>query len=234
VKALLKSFYPRCQNCDQPSFEIFCDDCFEKLKFQKICAHCGRGPLSEKLLICLPCTKISKAWNKIFISFLYEGGVQDWIREIKDHSKPERYRELKRNHLPETLFDEKYDGLIAVTSDPTMASERLFDSAEILALQIAKLIKFPLLKNIFKRSPFLQSQRELDKVKRLTFLSKTIRLTERLSLSSESLSAHSRQKILLIDDVMTTGASLEIHSKLLKSHGFSVDVFCLARTPKIL
>ncbi|MBN8554131.1 MAG: ComF family protein [Deltaproteobacteria bacterium] len=181
--------------------------------------------MTAALSKCIPCQKISKPWNESYISFLYLDGVRDWIQDIKSNLRPERYGELKRSHLPE--FNKKYDGLVPVSSDPRSSAKKLFCSAEVLAQRVSKILKIPIFKNAFSRREFLSSQHDLNRVQRLLFLNQAVTLNLQIS---ESLP----QKILLIDDVMTTGASLEIHAKLIKTRNCEVDVFCLARTPKFI
>lgn len=214
---LLWNFLPSCIQCGDPSTKFLCPTCFEKLRFQGACLECGK-PCSSS--VCLICQKIKKPWKSLSAGFLYEGGIKDWIIDIKWHRHPERFRELKLKDL-RFLFDLSAEAVLPVTSDPMAVRRRLFDPAESLASHISKLLSIPLLKTPFVRMPFLDSQKNLEAPLRQHILKKTIRL-DKDHLPQE-------KRILLVDDVMATGSSLRIHADLLASHGVEVHVFALAR-----
>jgi len=222
----LSSFWPSCQNCDRPSKSLFCTSCAESLTFQNACVECGRILLAPKLLKCIPCAMEKRRWNSLSIAFFYLDGVQRFIREIKDLGRPERFRELSQDLLPPPPGD--CDLIVAVSSDPLHDKKRLFNPAEALAKHLSQIWKIRFQKSsIFHREPFLQSQRELDRETRMRFLKRVVRLHPERPRQNQRF-----KRVLLVDDVMTTGATLEIHSRLLQKISDEVHIFCLARTIK--
>lgn len=222
MNSILKSFFPICENCLNPSLSLFCDECLKKLRFQSACALCGRYSLDKKLNYCISCQKNLRPWKSLSISFFYQDGVKFWIRDFKNHSKPERIRELELKMIPELP---SVDYIVAVSGDPFSCKKRLYDPAHELAKHMAAILKIPLLPPVFKRRPFLTTQKELDLKTRSRFLSSLV------SLNDISVSFHGK-RLLLVDDVMTTGASLSVHATLLATITKELHVFCLSRALK--
>jgi predicted amidophosphoribosyltransferase len=154
----------------------------------------------------------------VYSSFVYEGGVKDWILSIKERRQPERWRELKKTDLPD--FQLKPTALVAVPSDPRQRSERFFDSAEILAARISTLLSIPVL-DLFSRDPFISSQKEMSRTDRLKWLRKCLHLRQ---------PQPSVKRLLLIDDVMTSGASILRCLELIHDRCESLAVYSVART----
>ncbi|MDB5037973.1 MAG: phosphoribosyl transferase [Bacteriovoracaceae bacterium] len=219
----LQKLLPPCQNCDEPSRDLFCEKCLSELRFHKACITCGKAPLSRSLRECLPCATLKKPWDHLDVSFFYEGGIREFIFDFKDRGKPERLRELELNHLPK--MDMKYDFIVPVTSDPSQTERRMYDSTTLLAKRLSDLWKIPVLPHAFERKKFLLSQKNLDAETRKKFLKKVVSL-------SPSVKSREFNHLLLIDDVLTTGATLEVHSKLLRKITDKLDVFCLGRALK--
>jgi predicted amidophosphoribosyltransferase len=216
-------FAPPCQNCISPSWRLLCRSCLEELRFRNACHVCGRFPIASRLTECLPCAHQKKTWNKIYVSFFYRDGIQKFLRDIKDRHRPERFKEIELEHLP--TLTRGYDFLIPVSSDPVQNTKRLFDPAEALASRLSQLWRIPVLRPVFVRRPFLKHQRELGREARKRYLRSMVALGPQIL---ERQLGH----ILLVDDIATTGATLEVHSKLLNPITSSIDFFCLARALK--
>lgn len=227
VKQIFSDVFPPCQNCDTSSADIFCSKCLEALAFKKICKTCGRFLNADGLEECVPCRGESKPWKSLHISFTYAGGVEKWLHDIKDAHRYERFRELKRKHLPLEFLElaKTADAFVPVSSDPLHTKQRQFDSALLLAERLQNLCGVFVEQGVFRRTPFLQSQRGLVEEMRKTFLRQTVSV-------SESAGRISGKRVILVDDVMTTGASIRVHAELLRNRAEEVHVFCLARTPK--
>lgn len=221
IKPLLKHLWPPCQNCDTPSQDLLCAVCLEKLRFKNACPDCGQNPLAKNMRRCLSCSSAPKSWNETYVSFIYADGIRAWIHDIKDRSKPERWRELMLNHLPP--ISENIDVLIPVTPDPSKTRKRLFDTSLTLALRVGHLIDRPVLQDVFERKVFLESQQKLNRAERLRYLNQLIGLKQ---------TPGPLGRVLLVDDVMTTGGSAEAHARLLKPFAKSIDLYCVSRALK--
>ncbi len=222
-KNSLQSFYPDCSGCGEPSLEFLCTVCLQDLKFKDVCKFCGLR-IAPTMSECLPCSKKCQAWDDLWIGYKYEGGIRDLILDIKNHHKPERWKEFKLKHLekPPSIDDAV---LVAASSDPMNQRKRLFDPTLELAQYLKTIWQLPLAPGLFDRRIFLKSQKELDRETREKFLKRIIGL-------NSFARTQSYKHLLLVDDIMTTGATLKIHTYLLKKIAKKVSVFCVARSLK--
>jgi len=88
---------------------------------------------------------------------------------------------------------------------------RMYNHAHLLAAEIAKIINKPLHYDVLVKSKWTKSQTTLSGVKRGQNLGNSIKLR-----SAEMIK---NKKVLLVDDVKTTGATINKCSKLLKKGG---------------
>lgn len=93
------------------------------------------------------------------------------------------------------------DALVPVPLHPKKLKQRGYNQAAVICSGMAKELKIPLVENLLTRQQFSRSQTRLGRVGRWENSHSTfsIRFADRL--------AH--QRILLVDDVLTTGATLE-------------------------
>lgn len=210
-------FKPACENCGVGSTHLLCEDCLRILKADALCIHCGQRFAGQGLR-CLTCQGRSWSWSELHSSFIFSGGVQRWILDIKENARPERWRELKREWIPQ--FASHPEAIAFVPSDPISFRRRLFDPGEALAKYLSRSFQIPVV-NAFKREEFLRSQKTLRRQDRLRYFGETLKLrplTQRFRC------------LLLVDDVMTSGASLLHCSELLKGVSDHLVVYCVART----
>ena len=96
--------------------------------------------------------------------------------------------------------------------------KRGYNQAEILAKGFSKELNIPLCK-VLERVKESDSQTEKDVYERFENMQEKFELTER---------AKGFKHVLIIDDVITTGATLAACSNVLISNGIKVSVVCLA------
>ena len=210
-------FLPACENCLTPSRELFCGPCRELLEFKNVCISCGHYSLVG-LTQCIGCRNKSWAWDDLYSSFFFTEGVCRWMSDIKEGGRPERWRELRKDWIPK--FSQLPEAIVFVPADPSSFRRRLYDPGEALAEHLARRLRLPVL-NIFRREIFLSSQKQLSRQDRLQYFRETLKLqplTQRFTC------------LLLVDDVMTTGASLTHCSELLRAVSERVVVYSVART----
>jgi len=140
------------------------------------------------------------------------------MSDIKEGGRPERWRELRKDWIPK--FSQLPEAIVFVPADPSSFRRRLYDPGEALAEHLARRLRLPVL-NVFRREIFLSSQKQLSRQDRLQYFRETLKLqplTQRFTC------------LLLVDDVMTTGASLTHCSELLRAVSERVVVYSVART----
>ncbi|MDI6851349.1 MAG: ComF family protein [bacterium] len=202
-KFLLEAIFPSfCYVCGKPSKGILCEDCrkrFEKKRIDKIFF-----PDSDHL-------------SRIYIVFEYRDEVQKLIEEFKYGKR----KEVARYFSPYLSgFSLSYDFIVPVPLHPVRFRERGFNQSELIAERLSKEYSIPLMKRGIKRIKYTVQQANLTRNERLQNLSGAfyVKHPERFE----------GKKILLIDDVYTTGATIENLAKAFRNFPSRVDGFVIA------
>jgi ComF family protein len=112
------------------------------------------------------------------------------------------------------------EALVAVPLHPSRARERGFDQGHWLARRLARQLERPLMPAVRVRNT--PSQRDLPRKARFTNLRRAFRVTSPLPT-----------RVVLLDDVMTTGATLDaLASACRKAGAEEVEAWAIARTPR--
>ncbi|TBR18958.1 MAG: ComF family protein [Chitinophagaceae bacterium] len=196
------------------------------LAFPHICAGCGSDFLNKESQICLRCLSLLPETNfhlheknpveKIFwgrltlesatahYSFTKESLMQQLMHQFKYKGNKELGLQLGRlmgKSLLQTSRFLSVDALIALPLFPTKEKRRGFNQAEILCDGIAEKMKIPILKNCIIRPQHTETQTKKGRVERWKNIEGKFKL-----LQEEAIQ---HKHILLVDDVVTTGATLE-------------------------
>lgn len=116
-----------------------------------------------------------------------------------------------------------YDLLLPVPLDAARLLQREFNQAEILAKMVRRITHLPLHSGILQKKQRTQAQASLARHERQVNL--------RHAFNVRSPRAVAGKSILLIDDILTTGATAEEAAQTLKQAGArKVGLFVLART----
>ncbi len=192
-----------------------------------LCVKCSRPfpPYAKKRSVCGDCRTRRPAYDRGFALVGYSEPVKQIFHEIKYQNKPwlldifsPFLKEFANTH-PLT----SYDMMVPVPLDPKRRWEREFNQALILCR---------MLKRMENRSP-LTIQTVIVKKKK-TSPQSTLGRTERLRNLSAAFRVKRNsvqgKKILLIDDVFTTGSTIHECAKTLKDNGAAqVDFLTVAR-----
>jgi ComF family protein len=123
----------------------------------------------------------------------------------------------------ENIPTNEIDFIVPVPLHRLRLKEREFNQSEILASRLAKYFNIPLIKNSLIRTRPTPPQANLSKEERLKNVNGAFKLRENELLKGKN--------ILLIDDVFTTGSTVDQCAKVLKKEGKAreVGVFTLAK-----
>lgn len=219
----------RCVFCERAitTFFLFCQDCYYELPWMpKSCIFCCR-PLPEILATesCGECLKQSRFYDKAFSLFCYEPPLTHLIPAFKFKQQLQYLRifALLLAHRIKHFYThcEKPDYLIAVPLHQKRLRERGYNQSLEIAKVIQKKCQIPLAKNACQRVRHTQPQSSLD------IKSRQKNIKNAFLVNSKFEAKH----IILIDDVMTTGHTLNELSRLFKKQGVTqIDVWCIAKT----
>jgi ComF family protein len=120
------------------------------------------------------------------------------------------------------LTAESWDLIVPVPLHPVKEREREFNQAESLATPLAEAIGLPMNKKLVERVTFTRTQTQLSREERSENVARAFAMIGGKKLNG--------QKIILLDDVFTTGATTSACANILRKAGASdVCVWTVAR-----
>ncbi len=144
----------------------------------------------------------------------YSGSLKETLRRFKFSNKSSYYRALGKLlalKIQNTKQIDSFDVIVPVPLHKSRQKHRGYNQAELMAEQIAKTLKIPCEKNLLIKSVATNSQSMLKRTERL------LNLEDAFMAVSDGLIAH--KNILLIDDIVTTGSTVNQCCKALKRAG---------------
>ncbi len=213
-------FPDRCMLCDevmQHNNEGFyvCNNCIEALdalKPKHTCKICGRL-VAEHEDFCNICLTHPHHFDRALSCFVYAKEISEIIIKYKFNQHWDYHRSLSvyLEHLLRPLHRENpFDCIVFPPMTKKSLAKRGLNQSELLAKTIAKHLEIPCLHKALKKVKETPQQSTLGYAERMTNLKGAFALT----LPRETFMG---KRILLIDDVFTTGATADALSKLLKS-----------------
>jgi competence protein ComFC len=122
------------------------------------------------------------------------------------------------------LLSEQWDMIVPVPLHPFRQAEREFNQAEALARHLANSVTLPL------DATCLRRVKETDSQTRLTRTQRAENVRTAFAFNHRASEAVAGKRVILVDDVFTTGATTNACAKLLRKHGAeAVCVWTLAR-----
>ncbi len=186
-----------------------CERCSAKLIYIAYpCKKCGK-PLNRDTDYCIMCENNTRHFTRTFSVFEYWGEIEKLIYALKFGGKKYIAKYLSA-HLADKFLEE---GLIAdcITAMPLHESrekQRGYNQAGLLAEYLAKRLNLPL-KNGLERVKATEMQAQTSGRMRM-------KNVENAFLAVDEFRG---QRVLLIDDVLTTGATMSEAAKALKKAG---------------
>ena len=152
-------------------------------------------------------------FKRVFAPLLYRGRAREAILSIKYHSRIHLLSPLAT--LLAERITTKTDLIIPVPLHLNKLKERGFNQSALLAIKLSKILNIPFELNALRRVKETSPLYELSRRQRFLELKGAFEVKGKIVRD---------KKILLVDDVLTTGATVEEISKTLLSVGCS-EVF---------
>jgi len=222
-KMLAWSLLPaRCLLCNEPGMGDIdlCQACWEALPFNRqACSRCAL-PMSAPAAACAQCLKKTPAFFSTLAPMQYRASVSSLVPRFKFHQDLAAGRLLAEIFCRNSANFDIPDVLIPVPLHTARLRQRGFDQAFELTKMMAKSKSIPMRTNLLYRQRHTRAQSDLDAMQRR----KNCRGA--FIASRKTMPSH----IALIDDVMTTGTTVNECAKVLLGAGARrVDVWVLAR-----
>ncbi|PRY65732.1 ComF family protein [Vreelandella songnenensis] len=200
----------------------WCTTCLVELPWNvKPCTHCA-DPLRERdQSLCAHCLQEPPPITHTQAALLYQAAIKELIYDFKFNAFP-RAGMLLVELMLKAMPRHPGAALLAVPMHPKRARERGFNQAQWLAEQLSRRTGLPLLQAECHK--LVVAQRTLNRQERAA----NLRGAFRMAKDTHPLPAH----IMLVDDVVTTGATGNALADVVLDAGAErVDMWAVARTP---
>ena len=231
-RGLVSLFYPaHCALCAAPveRDETLCRPCLESAPriLAPFCAKCSQpfpGAITDSF-ICANCEDRVLHFDAAVSAFRSRGVVRKVMHDFK-YGRQLHLRHLLGRWLAEAMNDPRLAGrrfnfIVPVPLHPTRKRARGFNQAELLALELQRAARIPI-QNVLQRTRYTTTQTQFDRSERMENLRGAFRLRRGCNVRD--------LRMLLVDDVLTTGSTLSECAAVLKKNGaLSVHAATAAR-----
>jgi ComF family protein len=238
--SFLNLFYPEeCFICSSPVARRqdcgLCDDCWRKVLNLRIdearCPSCGvplPGFAAGSASLCLECVRRPPPYSGAWSFGYYSTEMRQMVHELKFEGRRPLVKliaPLMAEAFSRFWQREDFDFITAVPLHHRRMRERGFNQAELLGRELARIIGLPELRTL-RRTAATQSQVGLSDSQRLENVRNAFKCTNTGRVAGK--------RILLIDDVMTTGATVSSATEaLIKAGAEKVSVLTAARATRM-
>lgn len=200
LKSIKNLFFPArglCYLCRENSpgkeYAHICQDCFNLLE-----------PVHKEIDI------DSAFLTKIYYTLVYNRYMRDIIRDYKFHGKSYLYKplgELMLRTIEAKSLGEGIDLILYMPAHRRKEAKRGYNQAELLATYIGKELEIEVSHNNLVKTRYTKEQNKLSKLERMTNLRGAFTIRNREGIRGK--------RILLIDDIITTGTTMDEASRIL-------------------
>ena len=227
---LLNVLYPhRCPVCHhilRNQRGLVCPECLRLVApiREPFCKKCGR-PVSEEQEYCPDCRKRHRSFDEGRGIFLYDRCMQESILLFKYGGRKEYagfYAGAMVACLDRELTRWQPDLIIPIPMHKRKKRQRGYNQARVVAERLSLLTGIPCYTDILVKIRKTSSQKKLDEGERRKNLRDAFAVTANLT----------GLKILLVDDVFTTGSTMDAAAEVLKSYGAEKVFFTTVCIPR--
>ena len=220
IDVFLELLYPkRCIACDKVLLNIekemgFCRACSKKIKLvgPDYCLKCGT-PINNKEELCHNCKNGSHFFEQNKAIFIYTGEMKNAMYRFK-YANRRCYGKVFADHALKCygnwLKEQKIDAIIPVPMYKPKERQRGYNQAAVFARALGAKINIPVEEGIVIRQTDTTAMKQLNQLKRKKNLLKAFTTSKNIVQF---------RKVLIVDDIYTTGTTLDEVSRALKNGG---------------
>lgn len=224
TKQLIYGVFPKsCAICDSviEKEKLVCDECIKKIKFVKEpkCKKCGKQLINERDEYCGDCNKNHHLFVEGVSAFEYTEEIRRAIYKFKYHNRRDYgsffawaiYENNKRK-----IEGWNPDVIVPVPIYQKRRLQRGYNQAEILAEELSEYVKIPADMRCIIRQTDTKPQKDLTAAERKRNLENAFKIVDNVV---------KYKKVMLVDDIYTTGSTVDACAKVLLSAGVR-EVYC--------
>jgi ComF family protein len=222
-----------------------CED-FVTLFFPNHCLGCSNSLFKGEEILCTRCIldlpktgyheqientiksrligRIPLMYAMAFLKFRKTGVVQHLLHQLKYNNHPEvgvRLGKLYGKDLVDAGFENKFDRIIPVPLHKSRKRRRGYNQSEKFAEGLSHQLQIPCDENIVERTVKTTTQTRKTKIERWENVKDVFQVKQPEKIIGK--------RILLVDDVITTGATLEACGQQLLNFGCTeLSIACIA------
>ncbi|MCW8930582.1 MAG: ComF family protein [Gammaproteobacteria bacterium] len=219
-----------CLEKTQSHFDL-CDHCIKSLTLNNHCCQRCASPLEASLFIarernitlCGNCLSHHYHYDRVYSPFVYSEEMRYLIKKLKYQKKihfAQALAKLFLQKIHDTNDFQLPQTIIPMPMHPKRLRQRGFNQALELSRFFASHYKLPLNYTSLIRSRYTDLQAGMNAIERQKNVQKAFLVKKPINY----------EHIALIDDVMTTGSTVNEAAKILKQSGIKkVDIWIIAR-----
>ena len=203
----------------------YCDECEKDVEINNgnRCIICD-DPIANEAIVCDYCQKHKREFKKAFCPFVYNGAIRHAILAYKESNKrflAKTFAKYIANLIIESKVKIDYVTFVPLTKKKLR--QRSFNQSKLLATEVAKILNVEVVE-LFERVKDIPAQ------KFSSFDERHKNMIDLYKLLPTKLEAD--KNYLIVDDVITTGATMNYCSGLISKKVENVYVCALARNKK--
>lgn len=215
----LDLLYPRrcpvCGDVAMPKGLLVCPGCRKRLSFieEPVCKRCGREVPAMEMEYCRDCAARKRTFDGAVALLHYDQTAQKSIAAFKYGSRPE-YADFYGDELVRRygrqLLRWRPEAIVPVPADRARQRVRGYNQSQVLAERLGTALHLPVLPEVLIRRHHTRAQKDLGPAARQKNLEQAIAV------------AHwppGLTRVLLVDDIYTTGSTAEACTRSLKQAG---------------
>lgn len=215
---LLNLIYPRrCPVCDEIAGgkRLICEPCRLRLHpvLEPLCKKCGKPLSTGEAEYCPDCSRRKHLYTRGRAAFEYDSVMKESISRFKYKNRREYgdfyVREILKS-CEAAVRSWNIDLIVPIPLHKSRRRKRGFNQAELIAKKLGKELGIPVSLDALFRVRKTKPQKELNDQERKSNLKHAFR-TGKQDLEFK--------KILLVDDIYTTGSTIDAAASVLLDHG---------------
>lgn len=215
LNVFMDMLYPRnlsCVLCHEESDGELCSKCLGSIQFNigPICLSCGRMIMKSDYLICHQCKTFERYYDRGISVAVYDDFISKLLYDLKYHDKKyiaHMIASYMVDYIVKLDLDVEFDYIVPVPLHQERYKKRGFNQSELIGKFVSEMTGVPL-NTILSRTKNTKPLSAMTADERVRILSDAF-----------ELKAPILGNIIIVDDIFTTGSTLNACAKVLKSNG---------------